>query len=116
MIIEDNDKMRSYIVQLIKEYAVQIIESDNGNDAIKLYDSTLPDAVLMDIELKGMDGISAAEKIKEKHPEAKIIFVTNYTETEYKIKAVNSGSYAYILKENLFELKKIIKELNTKIN
>jgi two-component system response regulator YesN len=76
-----------------------------------MYSSEKPDAVLMDIELEGTDGLTAAAKIKELAPNSKIIFLSDYNDKQYRAKAAEIGCIAYILKENLFELNKHLKEL-----
>lgn len=113
MIIEDNDNMREYIKNLIKDFKGEIIESDNGTEAVKLYNQHLPDAVLMDIELNGMDGLTASEKITRKHPEAKIIFITNYDDANYRKRAADLNCFAYILKENLYQLAPALINIST---
>lgn len=107
--------MREYIKRMISGYSNNIIETDNGNDAIKLYNTNLPDAVLMDIELNGADGLTAAEKIRQKYTDSKIIFITDYDDELYRNRAANLGCIAYIPKENLYQLPFILKNLQPTI-
>lgn len=107
MLIEDSDRMRKFIIDFVKDYASSIIEYKSGEDAVRMYPAERPDVVLMDVELEGMDGLSAAELIKSDCPDAEIIFITNYDDKQYKERAAQLGS-SYILKENLYELRKIL--------
>jgi len=67
--------------------------------------------VLMDIEMNGLDGITATRRIKAAHPAAKIIIVTNYDDPALREAARNAGACGYVLKENLFEVSSLLKTL-----
>ncbi|MFU8859717.1 MAG: response regulator [Cyclonatronaceae bacterium] len=64
LIIDDNRNAWNLISSLLKPHNNDIIEVTNGSDAIRIYASELPDCVLMDFEMDGMDGISVMEVIK----------------------------------------------------
>ena len=73
---------------------------NNGQEAIALYDEFLPDVLLMDIRMEGMNGVEASEAILKQHPEAKILFLTTFSDDEYIVKALSLGVKGYILKQN----------------
>lgn len=111
VVIEDNDNMRSYINGLVKNISEVVGNGESGEDAINLYEKLKPDLMIMDIELKGMDGLTASMEIKQSHPNAKFIFVTNYNDSSLKQKALSiKGSY-FFLKENLNEFVQLIKQI-----
>jgi len=72
----------------------------DANEAIKLYDSILPDILLMDIRMKELNGLDAAQMIIKTHKEAKILFLTTFSDTEYIIKALRIGAKGVILKQH----------------
>ena len=72
----------------------------DGNEAIELYRLLLPDILLMDIRMPRMSGLEAAESILKAHPEAKILFLTTFSDTEYIVKALRIGAKGYILKQH----------------
>jgi len=72
----------------------------DANEAIKLYDSILPDILLMDIRMKELNGLDAAQMILKTHKEAKILFLTTFSDTEYIIKALRIGAKGFILKQH----------------
>ena len=73
---------------------------NDGKDAVALYESEHPDVLLLDIQMKEMSGLEAAEQILEKDPAAKILFLTTFSDDEYIIKALNLGAKGYILKQD----------------
>ena len=72
----------------------------NGGEAIELYDTHLPDILLMDIRMDSMTGLDAGEQILKKHPEARILYLTTFADDEYIIRALKIGARGYILKQN----------------
>ncbi len=72
----------------------------SGRDAVRLYEELRPDVLLMDIRMEDMTGLDAAEKILENSPEAKILFLTTFSDDEYILKALHIGVKGYILKQD----------------
>ena len=73
-------------------------EAANGEDALTAAEEVKPDLVISDIRMPKMDGIELAEKLMEKYPGIKIIFLTAYSEFEYARQAVRLGVSDYLLK------------------
>jgi CheY-like chemotaxis protein len=109
LIVDDNEKMRNIIVELLKGDNHDIVELEDGEEAAKQYGSIKPDWVLMDIKLKKKNGFEASMIIKQNFPDARIAFVTKYDDKHYRRYAEKIGADAFISKQNLFELKKVIK-------
>lgn len=91
---------------LTDEFAFE--ECADGLDAIDCYERTQPDLVLMDWEMKRMNGIEASRRIIEKYPEAKIVILTQYDDRELRAAAMKAGARGFVLKENLIDLKNLI--------
>ena len=98
--------MLKMIRRTIADWAHEIYECGDGAEAVALYAAQLPDWVLMDIELKAVNGIMATRQIKNNFPEAKVVMVTNYNDKEMREAAAQAGACGYILKENLLELQR----------
>ena len=104
LIVEDSLSVRRILKLVVAPFADEIDECGDGGDAVFLYAHGHPDFVLMDIDLKEIDGISATKKIMTADPNAKIIIVTNYDETDLRDEARKAGACGYILKDNLIDL------------
>ena len=72
----------------------------SGEEAIELYELHKPDILLMDIRMKGMDGLEASRKILGEFPEAKILLLTTFSDDEYIVKALRLGTKGYLLKKD----------------
>ena len=104
MIVEDNDQMRRLIRSFMAKIADQICECSDGAEAVTVYAAHRPDWVLMDVQMKEMDGITATRRIREISADAHIIIVTQYSDAEIRDAALEAGACGFVLKENLSEL------------
>ena len=73
---------------------------NSGEEAIEIYREVHPDVMLMDIRMQGMTGLEAGEKILKEDPQAKILYLTTFSDDEYIIKALSIGAKGYILKQD----------------
>ncbi len=108
LIVEDHAETRRLLKSLVSELAVAVYECSDGAEALPAYATRQPDWVLMDIEMKGMDGIAATRQIKAAFPQARIVIVTNHDEAELREAARAAGAVEYVLKENLLELRRLL--------
>jgi len=111
MIIEDNARMRAMIKQMLMKNLPNIEtihECEDGVEAVRQFAQFQPDWVLMDVELKTMDGLAATATITSANPQARIIIVTNYDYPEYREAAKSAGAYDFVLKENLWNIPRLI--------
>ena len=103
VLIIDDDKLVSLSLKTILEAdgRVDVVGiGKSGNDAITLYEEKHPEILLMDIRMEGMSGLEAGKIILEKYPEAKILFLTTFSDDEYIVKALHIGAKGYLLKQN----------------
>lgn len=104
LIVEDNRSIRRVIRSVVSRLAEQIYECEDGADAQAAYLQHQPDFVLMDISMKGVDGLTATRQIRKADPRARVVIVTNYDEQDLREEASRAGACGYVLKENLLEL------------
>lgn len=103
IVVVDDDQIVAISLKTILESDEEIKVAACGNDgadAIELYEKEKPDILLMDIQMKKVSGLSAAEEIMKKDPEAKILLLTTFSDDEYIIKALDIGVKGYILKQD----------------
>ena len=99
----DDDKLVAISLKTILESTGHITVSDmgsSGSDAIEICRRNMPEVLLMDIRMEGMNGIEAGEQILSEHPDAKILYLTTFSDDEYIVKALNMGAKGYILKQD----------------
>lgn len=111
LIVDDNASVRLLIRNIVASWAEEIHECEDGEAALAAYLEHRPDVVLMDIEMKEVDGIAATIRIKEAHCAANIVIVTNYDDAELRAAARNAGACGYVLKHNLLEIENALRAL-----
>lgn len=109
LVVEDNQAMRDLIKSIIADLAWDVSECGDGAEALAAYAACRPDWVLMDIRMKELDGISAARQIKAAFPNANIIMVTDYDNPRLREAARSAGAREYVLKENLLDVRRILR-------
>jgi len=113
MLVDDNEKVRLLIKKILKEnfeIIEQIWECSSGEEAIALYQRYKPDIVLMDIQLKQMDGLTATKLILAANVTANVLIITQYDDPAYQEAAKQAGARAFILKDNLLGIPDLIKK------
>lgn len=103
IVVVDDDKLVAISLKTILEATNEIevvAMGNNGKEAIELYEENKPDVLLMDIRMDVMTGLEAAEIILKKYADAKILFLTTFSDDEYIVKALNIGAKGYILKQD----------------
>ena len=99
----DDDKLVALSLKTILESTGKITVAaigESGREAVDLYRKHKPDVMLMDIRMEGMNGIEAGETILEEYHDARILYLTTFSDDEYVIKALNMGAKGYILKQD----------------
>jgi CheY-like chemotaxis protein len=109
LIVEDNAGMRRLIKSLVQDIADDVVECEDGAEALEAYTEFLPDWVLMDIKMAKVDGLTATQKIKSAFPDAHICIVTDYGDQKTRQAASAAGASAYVLKEELYQLRALIR-------
>ena len=100
LVVEDQEDNRQILRDLLGNAGFDLIEAENGEEALAALVKQRPDLILMDIQLPIMDGYEATRRIRA-NPEMKgipIIAVTSYALTGDEAKALAAGCNAYVTK------------------
>jgi DNA-binding NarL/FixJ family response regulator len=79
---------------------VVIGEAGSGEQALALADAMEIDLMLVDVGLKGMNGIQLASALLARHPDIKVLMLSMYDNREYVLSAIRAGARGYVLKES----------------
>ena len=113
LIVDDSVFARKSLAKMVESFGGQVAgEAGDGCTAITEYARTNPDIVLMDITMPQMEGIEAAEKIVQQHPEARIVMVSSVGYQENIVAALQRGARHFVQKpvkpEVLYEVIKYV--------
>ncbi len=101
-LVDDHSLLRNGLAELVKNLGHQVLfEADNGAHFISQVDpGTLPDIVLMDINMPEMDGFDASLWLKQQHPSVKVLALSMYDNENSIIRMLKCGARGYILKDS----------------
>ncbi len=114
MLVDDHEMVREGIKQLIEfDGDIKVIaQASKGEDCLKLLQSELPDIILLDVNMIGMNGIDVLKEIRRNRIPVKVAMLTVHNEVEYLVSLVDIGVEGYILKDSSSaELVKAIKHI-----
>lgn len=105
IIADDHTVVRSGLHALLSSQSdFKIVgEANNGEEAVKVALSLLPDLILMDLQMPILDGLGAIKLIRKKLPKANILVLTTYDTDADILPALESGAIGYLLKDTLPE-------------
>lgn len=104
VVIIDDDRFVCLSLRTILQAAPDIevcATGSSGEEAIRLFDRLTPDVLLMDIQMSGIGGLEAGEEILRRHPDARILYLTTFSDNEYIIRALRLGASGYLIKQDI---------------
>jgi len=116
LIVDDHEIVRRGIRAYLEtqpDFNV-IGEAGSGEEAIEMALNLVPDIVLMDLILPGLDGVESTRRIKSLSPRTQIVVVTSYHEDEHIFPALKAGATAYILKD--IRMERLAEALHKAVN
>ncbi len=105
LIVDDHEVVRNGIrsyLETVKEFHV-VSEAASGEEAVKLVSEYIPDIVLLDLIMPGMDGVETTRRIKQISPRTQVVVLTSYHEDVHIFPALKAGAISYILKDMKME-------------
>ncbi len=109
LIVDDHAEARQMTRFFLGDLPFDFEECVDGADALAVYRAFMPDWVLMDWEMKQMDGLTATRSIIDAFPTARILMVTQYSDQELRRAANEAGACGFFTKDDLLDLSEFFK-------
>ena len=106
LIVDDEEGIRESLSQIIEDEGYETLAVSSGEEAIRAVKESMPDLILLDIWMSGIDGIETLQEIKAITPDAPVIMISGHASIESAIKATKMG--AYDLLEKPLSLEKVL--------
>ncbi len=104
LVVDDEESIHFLYREEFEEEGYEVTSAMSGEEAIAAFDAAMPDLVILDINMPGMDGIEVLRQMKQKRPDVPVILSSAYP--EYKQDLASWASDDYIVKSfSLDELK-----------
>lgn len=103
LVVDDNESVRRSICQILRSQAdIEVVcEAVDGNDAVQKVSEHQPDVVLLDITMPTMNGLEAAEVLRQKFPSVQVLIVSQHDARGFQWGALAAGVSGYVIKSNV---------------
>ena len=98
LVVDDELPMRESLQEILELEGFQVSQAESGETALALLEQTPVDLMLLDLKMKGMDGLQTTEAAKHLAPDTVIIMLTAHGTLESAIGAMRYGAFDYLLK------------------
>jgi NarL family two-component system response regulator LiaR len=112
ILVDDHEVVRKGVrayLETLPDFRV-VGEASSGEEAISLVSELIPDVVLMDLIMPGMDGVETTRRIKKISPRTQVVVLTSYHEDAHIFPALKAGAISYILKD--MKMEKLVEVLH----
>jgi two-component system nitrogen regulation response regulator NtrX len=96
--VDDEPQILQTVGGILSDEGFEVITAGDGETALRLVREEVPDLVLLDISLPGLDGLEVLTEIKRQHPLLPVIMISAYGSVENAVKATRLGAYDFIEK------------------
>jgi two-component system nitrogen regulation response regulator NtrX len=98
LVVDDEKNIRSSLEGILKDEGYRVRGAGTGEELLKQVTQAVPDLVVLDVWLPGMDGLQALEELKRLQPELPVVMISGHSTVETAVKATKLGAYDFIEK------------------
>ena len=99
MVADDDDLLRDALSELLEQLGFTLVGSAaDGSQAVVMAEDLVPDVILMDIRMPGVDGIAATREITTRFPQVKVVMFSAYDDPALTSSAMELGAFGYLVK------------------
>ena len=109
MIVDDHVEMRRLLRSALNHLTNEFVECADGAEAVTVFSQQRPDWTIMDVTMKGLDGLEATRRIRHQAPGAKILVLTQHDTPAIRRQALEAGACAFLSKEQLKEVVAVLR-------
>lgn len=99
LIVDDSLFLRHSLKTIFEAHGLEVVGmAEDGQEAIALYGSLMPDLVTMDMTMPHLDGISALKAIREIDPQAKVVMISAMGQELRVVESIQCGASGFVIK------------------
>ncbi len=114
LVVDDEESIRISLGGILEDEGYQVLMAENGSDALDIIHEEVPDLVMLDIWMPGMDGIQTLERIRSLYQDLTVIMMSGHGTIETAVKATRTGAFDFI--EKPFTLDKVLITIANALN
>jgi CheY-like chemotaxis protein len=101
LVVDDSSEGREIAGACLKEHGVAPLYAENGREALEVIKQSQPDAVLTDLHMPEMNGLSLVERMRVDHPNVPVVLMTDRASGQTAVAALRAGAASYVPKKDL---------------
>ncbi|WNF38912.1 response regulator [Bacillaceae bacterium IKA-2] len=113
LIVDDQYGIRILLTEIFQKDGYKTFQAGSGVQALAIVEETLPDLVILDMKIPGMDGLEILKRLKEYNSDIKVIMMTAYGELDMINKAMDLGAVTHFAKP--FDIDEIRDEIKKQL-
>ena len=98
LVVDDEPLIREFLGETLKRQGYEVLEATGADDAVGRIENITPDIVLLDIRMKGRDGLSFLPEVKQICPDSPVLMMTGHGTVESAVQAMRLGAFDYLTK------------------
>ncbi|WP_428910126.1 response regulator [Niallia sp. Krafla_26] len=111
LIVDDQYGIRILLNEVLQKEGYETYQAANGLQALEIVQENVPDLILLDMKIPGMDGIEILKRVKQIHQDMKVIIMTAYGELDMIQEAMDLGAITHFAKPfDIVEIREAVKK------
>jgi two-component system, chemotaxis family, chemotaxis protein CheY len=108
LIVEENGAMSRLLATLLEGLAISVSQCNEGSRALEACANLMPDYVVIDLNLAGVDAFAAIHQMVAVHPGVRVLLLGEEDDVRLRGRAAEAGVWKYVLKESLVDVRRFI--------
>jgi two-component system nitrogen regulation response regulator NtrX len=110
LVVDDEQSIRASLSGVLMDEGFSVLKAEDGHMALEMVKQEVPEVILLDIWMPGIDGIETLNRIKSRYPEIQVIMISGHGTIETAVKATKLGAFDFI--EKPLSLDKVVLTIN----
>src|SRR5919198_5777689 len=98
LIVDDDPRVRSVLIEALESEAFDVDSAGDAGTALQQVKAEMPEVVILDLRLPGLDGMEALRKLKEIAPQLPVVILTGFGDVSSAVEAMRLGAYDFLTK------------------
>ena len=113
LIVEDDETLAMGLTSALEHEHFSVVHVDTGEAALAAFEDDLPDLLVLDVMLPGMDGLGVLRRVKAEHPEVPVILLTARASEQHRVEGLDLGADDYVVKP--FSLRELVARVRARL-
>ncbi len=114
LVIDDERSILQSLEGILSDEGYQVFLADSGKTGLEILDREIPDLILLDIAMPGMDGMEVLSRVKSAYPFLPVVIMTGHGSIDLAVRAIKMGSYDFL--EKPLEMDKLLLTIKNAID